>query len=76
MLCLLYLQAGIIKDVESNCLTIALEPEAASFYCRLGTDEVYSAKRPEHIDTKFKAGEKMLVIDAGGKPYKQCLYSF
>ena len=70
MLCLHHFQAGIIKDVDSNCLTIALEPEAASFYCRLGTEEVHSTSRKEKKDMKFKAGEKMLIIDAGGKTHK------
>ncbi|XP_060578454.1 heat shock 70 kDa protein 12A-like [Ruditapes philippinarum] len=54
-------EAGISKER----LTIALEPEAASLFCRhlpveksLGRDKVSLAK--------FQAGKKYLVLDAGG----------
>ena len=61
---LLNLQAGLITDVESNSLIIALEPEAASYYCRsLPVNEfaVRGAKQP-----KFPAGTKYVLVDAGG----------
>ena len=53
-----YLQAGISADK----LMLALEPEAASLYCR---------HLPVQIDgesslSTFHAGQKYLVLDAGG----------
>ncbi|KAK3584377.1 hypothetical protein CHS0354_001304 [Potamilus streckersoni] len=60
-------RGGLIDDVHSNRLVIALEPEAASLYCRtlpantfLGYDED-SGMKP-----KFEPGTKYLVVDAGG----------
>ena len=57
-------QAGIRNDL----LTIALEPEAASLFCRhlpveksLGRDKTSLAK--------FQAGKKYLVLDAGGETF-------
>ena len=52
------LQAGLISEPDSNALIIALEPEVASFFCR-ESDESERKQR-------FKSGDKMLVIDAGG----------
>ena len=58
---MIFFQAGI----AANKLSIALEPEAASIFCR----HVSVQKR---IDTtgaciaSFSAGTKYLVLDAGG----------
>ena len=58
-------QAGI----PGENLTIALEPEAASLYCRHLPVErhVGGDKTAKFSLAKFKAGTKYLVLDAGGK---------
>ena len=69
---LLVLQAGMISDVNSQNLIIALEPEAASLYCRnLGLNHFVGA---EKTDTKMPDGTKHLVLDCGGMELLQ-LYS-
>uniref|UniRef100_A0AAU0MUS4 Heat shock protein family A member 12 variant X3 n=1 Tax=Urechis unicinctus TaxID=6432 RepID=A0AAU0MUS4_UREUN len=57
--------AGIIKNVGSTRLVIALEPEAASLYCRtLDVNHVVSVSSAG--GKKMPAGTKYLVMDAGG----------
>uniref|UniRef100_A0AAU0MUF1 Heat shock protein family A member 12 variant X2 n=1 Tax=Urechis unicinctus TaxID=6432 RepID=A0AAU0MUF1_UREUN len=57
--------AGIIKDVESTRLLIALEPEAASLYCRtLDIEHLVTGSYTASV--KMAAGVKYLVLDAGG----------
>ena len=60
------LQAGLIDDVDSGQLLIALEPEAASLYCRqLSISEFVERSRGSEI--RMGSGTKYIVIDAGGK---------
>ena len=56
----IFFQAGI----ETNRLVIALEPEAASIFCK----EVLVEKFEEWSDNinVFQEGQKYLVLDAGG----------
>lgn len=54
------LQAGI----TDSCLTIALEPEAASLYCKM---LAFKKKETEIDMSSFCPGEKYMVLDAGGK---------
>ena len=55
------IQAGI----ERNNLSIALEPEAASVYCKyLPIDQLAGADRDAKL---FTPGSKYMVIDLGGK---------
>ena len=55
-----FLQGGLIKKAISDCLLIALEPEAASLYVR--KVDIGNTKDLKCI----KSGTKYLVIDAGG----------
>lgn len=59
-------QAGIISDVNSRSLVIALEPEAASLHCRR-LDVHGFVGEDEYREANFKTGTKYLVIDAGGE---------
>ena len=49
---------------------MALEPEAASLYCRTLPDSTFSSNK-ETSETKpsFEPGTKYLVVDAGGKAF-------
>ena len=64
----LFQQGGLIDNVYSNQLVIALEPEAASLYCRTLPASTFSSNK-ESTETKatFEPGTKYLVVDAGGK---------
>ena len=60
------MQAGIIRVKDSLQLLIALEPEAASVFCRsLKLNHFIGISREDGKPT-FKTGTKYLVIDAGG----------
>lgn len=51
--------------IDNDNLTIALEPEAASLFCRhLPVEKTGGANQPSL--SQFKAGTKYLVVDAGG----------
>ena len=54
----------MIPSLDSPQLVIALEPEAASLYCR--RLNIVSFIEDETVDG-FPEGTKYLVIDAGGK---------
>ena len=58
-------QARIIPEKDSSRLIIALEPEAASVYCRSLKDYSAGQKEPSR-ELQFKSGDKILIIDAGG----------
>ena len=51
---------------ESKQLLIALEPEAASLFCRRLNLVQFDC---DQSDISFKPGTKYLVIDAGGELY-------
>ena len=59
-------QAELITSVDSDALLIALEPEAASFYCRtLSVHEfAMSTSKPG-----FPSGTKYVIVDAGGESF-------
>ena len=63
----LHLQAGLIKEQNSKMLVIALEPEAASLYCRGLDIEHFVSGDGEVKSVSFKPGTNYMVIDAGGK---------
>ncbi|KAL5019199.1 hypothetical protein ScPMuIL_004921 [Solemya velum] len=58
---LLSLQAGINKD----SLTIALEPEAASIYCRYAKLQLKQSEKKQSVGC-FAPGTRYAVLDAGG----------
>ena len=62
------LQAGIVSKDAPDQLLIALEPEAASIYCReMKMREFTSEKGDANISDVFaRPGSKYLVIDIGG----------
>ena len=59
-----YSQADLIPTVDSDSLMIALEPEAASFFCRTLSAHEYATSTK---DPSFATGAKYVVVDAGGK---------
>jgi hypothetical protein len=64
-------QAKLIPERDSTNLIIALEPEAASLYCRtLDVNHFIDSDR-HHQSAKFQDGTVYMVIDAGGK--RSCL---
>ena len=52
----------MIQDIESRKLIIALEPEAASVFCR----HVQIRLKQSVKDNYFKEGQRYLIVDAGG----------
>lgn len=57
-------EAAYAAGIESNNLSIALEPEAASVYCKyLPTDQLAGSDRDTSL---FNPGSKYMVIDLGG----------
>ena len=65
-------QAGIVSKDAPDQLLIALEPEAASIYCReMKMREFNSEKGDANISDVFaRPGSKYLVIDIGGNSVK------
>lgn len=59
----LYLKAGIANDQ----LSLALEPEAASLYCRNLSMFIEESKDKGKTISQLKIGEKYIVLDQGGK---------
>ena len=60
------IQAGYIKTKDSSQLLIALEPEAASLFCR-GLDLNNFITGASNVTAaSFGPGTRYLVIDAGG----------
>ena len=53
-------KAGMISEVESRQLVIALEPEAASFFCRQLDMSKFERK------LCFPSGTKFMILDCGG----------
>jgi hypothetical protein len=51
-------EAGIISDVNSSRLALALEPEGAVI--------ASSLEAPEEVKAKLQVGERLLIVDAGG----------
>lgn len=51
--------------MESKQLTIALEPEAASIYCRYLSSDSVSEQSVRDVSA-VRAGTRYLVLDAGG----------
>ena len=61
------LQAGCINSRNSNQLVLALEPEAASIFCRdVQVDPMAAMLKATASKAKFNEGTKYLIIDAGG----------
>ncbi|XP_022320831.2 heat shock 70 kDa protein 12A-like [Crassostrea virginica] len=57
-------QAAEMAGIESHCLVIALEPEAASIFCKELPVEKFEGGS-SNIDV-FSPGKRYLVLDAGG----------
>lgn len=63
---LFYSKGGI----RSKNLTIALEPEAASMYCKkIQLVKLSEAKSDKEGFDIFSPGNQYLILDAGGMPY-------
>ena len=60
-------QAGLIKNENSDNLVIALEPEAASLYCRELDITDFLKPRPGREGMNMKKGTVYMILDAGGK---------
>lgn len=60
------LQGGLIEEVYSNQLVIALEPEAASLHCRTLSFGKFMSGGDPGTRPSFEPGTKYLVVDAGG----------
>ena len=58
-------QAGLIDNENSDRLQIALEPEAASIYCKSLRLNHFLGEN-EKTDVKMGAGTVYMVVDAGG----------
>ena len=52
----------MIQDKESEKLIIALEPEAASMFCR----NLQKGLGPFRNHNYFRVGQRYMVVDAGG----------
>ena len=59
-------KAGLIDELTSERLCIALEPEAASLYCRI-LDIVNYDKEADKDKLHMPPGTTYMVLDAGGK---------
>lgn len=57
-------QAGLTSELNSNHLVIALEPEAASLYCRTLNPKKFALSAQK---IEAEEGTKYLVLDAGGE---------
>lgn len=71
----------IKAGVRSECLTIALEPEAASVYCKkIQLAKLSEANSDEDGFDIFSPGNQYLILDAGGMYFRkktiQMLISF
>ena len=60
------MQAGLVEDILSQNLIIALEPEAASLYCRTLAMDKFMGMAGEQGDMVMKPGEKYAIVDCGG----------
>ena len=60
----------MISSVNSKQLMIALEPEAASVFCQSLDSENFIHKKKAD-ETKIKAGQNIMIIDAGGKSFSK-----
>ncbi|KAL5011725.1 hypothetical protein ScPMuIL_010276 [Solemya velum] len=58
-------EAAVKAGISGDSLTIALEPEAASIYCRHIPLQRGERNKKSHLET-FNPGSKYLVLDAGG----------
>ena len=64
-----FVQAGLVDDILSQHLIIALEPEAASLYCRtLGADKFLDMSATDG-EMAMKPGDKYMIVDCGGKKF-------
>ena len=57
----------MITEVDSKQLVIALEPEAASLYCRTLDMKQFQGMESKKGKLKLDANTKYMIIDAGGK---------
>ena len=53
-------------DIMSQNLIIALEPEAASLYCRTLAMGKFTGMRGVRGEMAMKPGEKYIIVDCGG----------
>ena len=67
MLIIFHSQAKLIDDVNSKRLIIALEPEAASLYCRTLEMHNFLGMESEKGRLSLEVNTKYIVIDAGGR---------
>ena len=64
----------MIPEEDSRKLVIVLEPEAASIYCRSLDIQQFVNHEHETKGMRYRTGEKIMVIDAGGM-YRIYIYA-
>lgn len=64
----MFLQAGLIRDVKSENLRLALEPEAAALYCQAVQTAGFRGQKTNNQQEAglFDVGTQYLIVDAGG----------
>ncbi|XP_060557848.1 heat shock 70 kDa protein 12B-like [Ruditapes philippinarum] len=58
-------EAAVEADIKSECLSLALEPEAASVFCKLLPVNCLKLNSSKFVET-FKPGTSYIVLDLGG----------
>ncbi|XP_060557878.1 heat shock 70 kDa protein 12A-like [Ruditapes philippinarum] len=58
-------EAALEAGIQSDCLSLALEPEAASIFCKLLPVDCLKHNNSTSIEA-FKAGSSYIVLDLGG----------
>lgn len=64
--CFSTLQAGIVPEGKEDSLVIALEPEAASVWCRKLPADGFIAENHGNITLEKTPGTQYIVVDCGG----------
>ena len=55
-----------MEDILSQNLIIAIEPEAASLYCRTLALEKFVGMTSKKGDMSIKPGDRYIIVDCGG----------
>lgn len=63
---LTHFQAGLVTDLNSDSLILALEPEAASVWCKKLPSDGFIAEEINEDTLEQTPGTKYMVVDCGG----------
>lgn len=66
-----YLQAGIVTTGKEDRLVIALEPEAASVWCKKLPADGFETDNNSKVKFEEASGTQYIVLDCGGT---ECLH--